>query len=326
MSDLFAEKRISPMLIAENVAPFADEQYLYEMKWDGERCVAYLDPKGGTELRNKRNVRMLPKAPELAEIHRQAKKRCILDGELLCLVDGKPSFETIQRRSLMSNRYRIELEAQRYPATFVAFDCLYYDDRNITLLPLTERKAYLQKAVTESERLAVSRVFDAGQALALFQLAREQGLEGIVAKKKDSLYFQGKRTKSWLKMKNLMDDDFVVCGWIPKDNHMTSIVLGQYDGEKLLYKGHVTLGVGGAAFSKIKALPPAFRPPFEETVPAEHGNEDARWVEPKLVGVVEYMQKTKNGGMRQPVFKGLRENKRPEECTTYMKKGVHHHG
>ena len=316
MSDLFEEKRISPMLIAENVAPFADEQYLYEMKWDGERCVAYLDSKGGTELRNKRNVRMLPKAPELAEIHRQAQKRCILDGELLCMVDGKPSFETIQRRSLMSNRYRIELEAQKYPATFVAFDCLYYDGEDLTLRPLAERREYLQKAVTESERLAVSRVFDAGQALALFQLAREQGLEGIVAKKKDSLYFQGKRTKSWLKMKNLMDDDFVVCGWIPKDNHMTSIVLGQYDGGKLVYKGHVTLGVGGAAFAKIQAQTRALRPPFDEPVPAGHGNEDARWVEPRLVCVVEFMHRTKNGGMRQPVFKGLREDKLPKDCAT----------
>ena len=189
-----------------------------------------------------------------------------------------------------------------------------YDDRNITLLPLTERKAYLQKAVTESERLAVSRVFDAGQALALFQLAREQGLEGIVAKKKDSLYFQGKRTKSWLKMKNLMDDDFVVCGWIPKDNHMTSIVLGQYDGDELLYKGHVTLGVGGPAFAKIKSQTRVLHPPFDEPVPAGHGNEDTRWVEPRLVCVVEFMNRTMNGGMRQPVFKGLREDKLPEEC------------
>lgn len=81
------------MLIAENVAPFADEQYLYEMKWDGERCVAYLDPKGGTELRNKRNVRMLPKAPELAEIHSQAKKRCVLDGELLCWWTASPALK-----------------------------------------------------------------------------------------------------------------------------------------------------------------------------------------------------------------------------------------
>ena len=313
MSDLFTEKHIEPMLIAENVPPFEDPEWLYELKWDGERCIAYLDPSEGTELRNKRQVRMLPKVPELAEIHLQAKKRCILDGELLCLVGGKPSFETIQRRSLMSNRYKIELEAQRFPATYVAFDCLYYDGEDLTMQPLTERKNILEKAVTESERLAVSRVFDAGQVLALFQLAKEQRLEGIVAKRKDSLYFQGTRTRTWLKMKNMMDDDFVVCGYIFKESHMISLVLGQYHNEKLVYKGHVTLGVGGAAFSQIKAQPRAIRPPFD--VPEGHGNEDAVWIEPTLVCVVEFMHRTKNGGMRQPVFKGLRPDKLPEECT-----------
>lgn len=313
MSDLFDEKNIQPMLIAKNVAPFEDSSYMYEMKWDGERCIAYLDPNGGTELCNKRQVRMLPKVPELAEIHRQAKNRCILDGELMCLVGGKPNFEAIQRRSLMSNRYKIELEAQRFPATYVAFDCLYYDGEDLTMQPLTERKNILEKAVTESERLAVSRVFDAGQALALFQLAKEQRLEGIVAKRKDSLYFQGTRTRTWLKMKNMMDDDFVVCGYIFKENHMISLVLGQYHNEKLVYKGHVTLGVGGAAFAKIKSQPRAIRPPFD--VPEGHGNEDAVWIEPTLVCVVEFMHRTKNGGMRQPVFKGLRPDKLPEECT-----------
>lgn len=315
MSDLFAEKHISPMLIAENVAPFADDRYLYEMKWDGERCIAYLDPTGETELRNKRQVRMLPKVPELAEIHRQVKNRCILDGELMCLVGGKPNFEAIQRRSLMSNRYKIELEAQRFPATYVAFDCLYYDGEDLTMQPLTERKKILVKAVTESERLAISRVFDAGQALALFQIAKEQGLEGIVAKRKESLYFQGKQTRKWLKIKNLQDDDFVVCGYIYKDNHMISIVLGQYSGGKLAYKGHVTLGVGGAAFAKIKAQPRTIRPPFDVPPPTGHGNEDAVWVAPKLVCVVEYMHKTRSGRIRQPVFKGLRDDKAPEECT-----------
>lgn len=313
MSDLFDEKNIQPMLIAKNVAPSEDSSYMYEMKWDGERCIAYLDPNGGTELCNKRQVRMLPKVPELAEIHRQVKNRCILDGELMCLVGGKPNFEAIQRRSLMSNRYKIELEAQRFPATYVAFDCLYYDGEDLTMQPLTERKKILEKAVTESPRLAVSRVFDAGQALALFQIAKEQGLEGIVAKRKDSLYFQGTRTRTWLKMKNMMDDDFVVCGYIFKENHMISLVLGQYHNEKLVYKGHVTLGAGGAAFAKIKAQPHAIRPPFD--VPEGHGNEDAVWIEPQLVCVVEYMHNTRSGGMRQPVFKGLREDKLPEECT-----------
>lgn len=315
MSDLFDEKNIQPMLIAENVAPFEDSSYLYEMKWDGERCIAYLDPSEGTELRNKRQISMLPKVPELADIHRQAKKRCILDGELLCLADGKPNFEAIQRRSLMSNRYKIELETKRFPASFVAFDCLYYDGQELTWKPLIERKKILAKAITESERLAISRIFESSQAIALFKIAKEQHLEGIVAKEKDSLYFQGKRTKTWLKMKNLMDDDFVVCGFIYKENHMISIVLGQYRDGKLVYKGHVTLGVGGVAFARIKAQPRALRPPFDVPPPTGHGNEDAVWVAPKLVCVVEYMHKTRSGGMRQPVFKGLRPDKLPEECT-----------
>lgn len=314
MSDLFEEKNIHPMLIAENKAPFAAPGYCYEMKWDGERCVAYLDPKEGTELQNKRFVRMLPKTPELTQIHKQVKGRCILDGELMCLVDGKPSFETIQRRSLMSNRFKIELEANRHPATFIAFDILYYNGKVLTMEPLEERKKALEKAVTESPRLAVSRVFDSSRALPLFQLAKEQGLEGMVAKKLDSLYFPGKRTKSWIKMKNMQDDDFVVCGYIYKENHMTSIVLGQYREDKLAYKGHVTLGVGGEAFRAIKNLPKLQRPPFDEPVPAGHRNEDAVWTEPKLVCVVEYMHKTKSGGMRQPVFKGLRKDKLPTDC------------
>lgn len=312
MSDLFDEKHISPMLIADNVEPFADENYLYELKWDGERCIAYLDPKGDTDLRNKRQVVMNSKVPELTDIHLQAKKRCILDGELLCLVDGKPNFEAIQRRSLMSNRFRIELAAKQHPATYVAFDCLYYDGKDLTMQPLHERKRYLQKAIHENDRIAISRPFDHAQAMALFLLAKKQGLEGIVAKKKDSLYFQGKHTQTWLKMKNLMDDDFVVCGWIPKDNHMTSIILGQYDGGQLIYKGHVTLGVGGEPFAKIKAQPRVLRAPFSDPVPS--GNEDARWLEPVLVCAVTFMHRTKSGGMRQPVFKGLRDDKIPLEC------------
>lgn len=312
--DLFERKNISPMLIAENVPPFANDAYLYEMKWDGERCVAFLDPDHGTDLRNKRNIRMLLKVPELAHIHLQASKRCILDGELLCMVNNKPSFADIQRRSLMSDRYKIELEMKRHPASFIAFDCLYYDGQELMSLPLTERKEYLRRAVTDSERLAVSRVFGADQALELFQLTQAQGLEGVVAKRLDSLYFPGKRTKSWLKMKHMMDDDFVVCGYIYKQNHMISIVLGQYRGKKLVYKGHVTLGVGATAFAVIKAQPVLSDPPFSGAVPAGHGNEHAVWTGPALVCTVEFMHRTKSGGMRQPVFKGLRTDKLPEEC------------
>ena len=212
----------------------------------------------------------------------------------------------------MSSPFKIEMESKRYPATFAAFDCLYYNGQDLTGKPLTERKAYLDKAVRETERLAISRTFPHTQAGTLFALAQKQGLEGVVAKRLDSLYIQGKRTKNWMKIKNLLDDDYVICGWVPKENHMTSLVLGQYREGRLVCKGHVTLGVGGEAFAVIRKQPRAVRPAVE--TPEGHGNENVRWIEPRLVCTVQFMYKTNTGSLRQPVFKGLRDDKEPEDC------------
>ena len=310
MNDLFETKNIKPMLIGEENDAFDSKDYIYELKLDGERCIAYLDPENGTELRNKRNVKMLPKVPELSEIHRQVKFRCILDGELAVIKDGKPDFSEIQRRSMMTNRLKIELASKQYPACFTAFYILYYQDHSVNLLPLMERKKLLDEVIiSDSARFAKSRYIEE-KGIAFYKLAEQRDLEGIVAKRKNSLYYFDKRTRDWIKCKNLKDEDFVVCGYIPKENHMTSLVLGQYQGGKLIYKGHVTLGVGGENFRRIKALPHMPEPPFE--VP--DGNEYAAWVKPVLVCTVKYMMKTESGNMRQPVFKGLRDDKLPEEC------------
>lgn len=313
MMDLFEFKNIKPMLIKDNVPLFLDKDYFYEVKWDGERCIAYLDPQAGTDLRNKRNIKMLSKVPELADIHRLVRKKCILDGELIILKDGKPEFEAIRNRSLKTNAFKIELESRQFPATFISYDCLYYDGQNIMLQPIIERTNALKKVVkAETGRLALSRVYKSAQAESLFDLTLQQGLEGIVAKRKDSLYFQDTRTKDWLKIKHLQDDDFVVCGYIFKNNHMISLVLGQFAQGRLVYKGHVTLGVSRQAFAEIKAVPERLDPPFNGPVAA--GNENAVWLTPKIVCVVKYMYKTESGSMRQPVFKGLREDKLPEDC------------
>jgi bifunctional non-homologous end joining protein LigD len=312
VKDLFEEKQIEPMLIAENVPLFEDPEWLYELKWDGKRCLAYLDPEKGTELRDKRNRKVLPQVPELSEIHRQANERCILDGELICLIEGKPNFEAVQRRSLMSHPFKIEWESKRYPFSFVAFDCLYANGTGIMGKPLTDRKKHLERIISESERLAVSRTFSSGRAVGLFSLTQERELEGIVAKRQDSLYLPGTRTKSWKKIKNLLDDDYVICGWIPKENHMVSVILGQYREGRLTYKGHVTLGVGGGALAAVRKRETAVCPLAD--APEGAAGEAARWVRPELVATVQFMYKTKNGGLRQPVFKGLREDKKPEEC------------
>jgi len=310
--DIFKRKNIKPMLIGETKEAFDSPDYIYELKLDGERCIAYLDEEG-TELRNKRNLKMLPKVPELAEMHKQVDCRCILDGELIILKNGKPDFFEIQRRSLTSNSFKIQLAAAKLPATFTAFDLLYYQDRTTIDLPLMKRKELLSKAIVkETERLAISRYIEK-QGVQFYQLAAQNELEGIVAKKKDSKYYFGKRTKEWIKIKNLFDDDFVVCGFIYKDKGITSIVLGQYSATtgELLYKGHVTLGISSKEFQIIKAMPRKSNPPFQ-SVPV--GNEKAIWIEPRLVCTVKYMMKTATGYMRQAVFKGLRDDKKPEEC------------
>lgn len=309
MADIWETKSIKPMLIGTERQPFDSEEYIYELKLDGERCIAYLD-RDKTILKNKRNILMLPKVPELAEIHKNVNVRCILDGELAVIKDGKPDFFEIQKRSMMSNPVKIDMAAKKYPACFTAFDILYYEDRQVTDLTLMERKSLLQKAVrSENARFAVSRFIEKN-CIQFYALAEQQQLEGIVAKRKDSKYYFDKRTKDWIKIKYLQDDDFVVLGYVPKENSMNSIILGQYSNGRLVYKGHVTLGVGGEPFRRIKALNKTDCP-FSE-IPK--GNENAVWVTPELVCTVKYMMKTESGGMRQPVFKGLREDKSPEEC------------
>jgi len=307
--DLFECENTKPMLIGEMQDAFDSPDYIYELKLDGERCIAYLD-KNVTELRNKRNIKVLSKVPELSNIHKQVKCRCILDGELIVIKDGKPNFYEIQRRSLMSNSFKIQLASSKLPASFTAFDILYYEDHQVTDLPLMERKKLLEKAIKENERISISRYIEES-GIEFYQLVKQNELEGIVAKRKDSKYYLGKKTKDWIKIKHLLDDDFVVCGYIFKENAVISIVLGQYMDKKLIYKGHVTLGISTEDFKIIKSIPKRNTQPFND-LPS--GNDNAVWIELSLVGIVKFMMKTANGSLRQPVFKGLRNDKLPIDC------------
>ncbi|SMC47412.1 RNA ligase family protein [Papillibacter cinnamivorans] len=311
MTDLFETRSIKPMLIGGSSGPFDSPDYIFELKMDGERCLAYLDPLEGTDLRNKRNIKMLQKVPELSEIHSQVKTRCILDGELVVMNAGKPDFFEIQRRSLTGNDFKLRLQSRKNPASFIAFDVLYITDREITALPLMERKKLLSGVVSENERLAVSR-FVEESGTAFYDLTVRENLEGIVAKRRDSGYAFDKRTKDWLKIKNLQDDDFVICGYIEKEQGIASLILGQYRGKKLVCRGHVTLGVSSDVFRRMAKVKKTENPPFHELSP---GNDAAVWLVPELVCTVKYMMKSSSGAMRQPVLKGLRDDKAPRDCT-----------
>lgn len=302
--DIFDQKDLAPMLIGKEGEAFDSPDYIYELKLDGVRGLAYLGDTA--ELRNKRNLRVSPLYPELSETHKQVTGHCILDGEFVVISEGKPNFSEMQRRALMSNRTKIQLAASLLPVSFVAFDILYLQGKQLTALPLMERKTILTETVRESARLSVSRYFEEGGSQ-LCALTEQQGLEGVVAKLRDSRYYFGKRTKEWIKIKNMQDDDFVVCGYIRKSGGVTSLVLGQYRAGELAYKGHVTLGVSvGSRILTAEQGSAPFQPP--------PGNERAVWLRPELVCTVKYMEKNERGSLRQPVFKGLRDDKSPASC------------
>ena len=127
--DLFKEMNVSPMLISQMQEPFDDADWIYELKLDGCRCVAYLE-EGRVVLRNKRNLELLPRFPELGSIHSQVKNRCVLDGELIVMVNGVPDFYELQKRTLLNDKFKIRLGAEKLPASFVAYDCLQYGHKD----------------------------------------------------------------------------------------------------------------------------------------------------------------------------------------------------
>lgn len=302
--DLFEEKRIKPMLISEMKGAFDSPDYIYEIKWDGIRCVSFLDKN--TDMRNKRNKLMIPIFPEFSDLYKQVKVKCILDHELVVLDNGMPDFYKVQKRSLMTNPFKIKLDAERWTASIISYDILYYKDKDITMLPLMERKKYLEEVVIENNLISVSRYVEEN-GIKLFELVKEKGLEGIVAKRKDSLYWQGKRTKDWIKCKVMASDDCVICGYIKKKNNTINLVLGQYDNDELVYRGHVTASIRKLNEHKYKTIDYS---PFGY-VPA--GNKDAIWLEPDLVCIVESMPNEKES-FRQAAFKGIRDDKIAREC------------
>lgn len=308
MIDIFEAKGIKPMLISEQLDPYDDPDSIFELKLDGIRCIAYCN--NSTDLRNKKDMKLLPRFPELKDIHNNCKEKCILDGELIVVKNGVPDFYELQKRTLLSDLFKIQLASSKLPASFVAYDILYYKDKEVTELPLMERKKILADVVIESERISVSRYVETNGVM-LFELAKKQQLEGIVGKKKESLYWFDKRTKDWIKCKLMSTDDCVVCGYIVKDNNMISLVLGQYNNDgQLVYRGHVTMGVSLRVLNQQKYTVSSHSP----FLCTPKDNDEAIWIEPNLVCIVESMPNDKES-FRQPVFRGFRDDKEPRECT-----------
>jgi ATP-dependent DNA ligase len=193
-----------------------------------------------------------------------------------------------------------------FPASFVAYDIIYYENKEIIDLPLIERKRILSEVVIENPRIAVSRYIEE-YGIELYNLTVEKELEGVVAKKKSSRYYYGKRSADWIKFKRMSDEEFIVCGYIIK-KPMSVILLGKYNNDKLVYSGSVSFGVKLGFIREYDVKTISYSPftiKSESKVEGETGA--VTWLEPKLVCTIEYMPNTK-GSLRQPVFKGIRDD------------------
>ena len=311
----------APMLATLVADAFDDEAWAFEPKWDGVRTFAICDETTQLVSRNKRDISVA--YPELAKTHEQLVAiDAIVDGEIVAFDDGVPSFEKLQRRIHVRDPRDIERLAKQIPVALVLFDIVYLDGRDLTALPYDERRELLERTVVPTPNLQVCPSVP-GRGTELFEAARVQGLEGIVAKRRDSRYEIDKRSKTWLKVKTTFEADVVIAGWSPGEGRRSgglgSLVLAVSDGDQLRYVGNVGTGFTDATASMLaeRLAPLATQDvPFtSETLKGKRELRSANWVRPQLVAAVEFRQLTSAGKLRAPSFKGLRDDKAPAECT-----------
>jgi bifunctional non-homologous end joining protein LigD len=306
--------KLEPMLAALGERPFSDPDWLFEIKWDGVRALAFLND-GVPKLRSRNAVDITARYPELASLPQTiAARQAILDGEIVALdAHGLSDFQLLQER--MHVRVPGESLVTKVPVVYFVFDLLYCDGYDLRASPLVERKQLLQRLVQGSERVRYSdHQLERGKEL--FELAKENGLEGVVAKRTDSIYVSD-RSQSWVKLKVTSTLDAVVGGWTAARTpslRLGSLLLGLYQGKKLRFIGHVGSGFDAKKLqdlsSQLKKLA-ASECPFD---PAPQTNEKPSWVKPALVARVKFGGWTQEHSLRHPVFLALREDADPADC------------
>ncbi|EAX47111.1 DNA ligase (ATP) [Thermosinus carboxydivorans Nor1] len=323
---------IPPMLAKPATLPADEKDYGFEIKWDGIRAVIYLASDNLRILsRNLKDVtRQYPELMPLTQA--LAGHSVILDGEIVAFdINGRPSFARLQNRMGLASDRTIARKTTEIPATYIIFDLLYIDGQSTLSLPYIERRRLLEELDLNGPNWQTP-AYKTGQGRELLLASRRLGLEGIVAKKLDSIYLPGKRPGTWLKIKNVRRQEFVIGGWLPGQGTRTGMIgallLGYYDRtpkeaakagqpQRLLFAGAVGTGFTHTTLKKLQHLLKPLEqaePPFAESPPLK----GAVFVKPALVGEVEFTEWTPGGTLRHPSFKGLRNDKDPRDilCET----------
>ncbi|CAN5558827.1 hypothetical protein BH20ACT21_BH20ACT21_08830 [soil metagenome] len=316
---------LSPMLATLIEEPFDDDRFVFEPKWDGVRTLAVCSDE--TRLLSRRGRDVTDTYPEIGRLHQQlVALQAVVDGEIVALKEGVPSFELLQSRINLQNKHDIERATKSLPVTFIAFDLLYLDGRSVVEHPIEKRKEMLEKLVVPSRHVQVSpSIRTDGRSLAAEVEARH--MEGIVAKRLGSPYRPGKRTKEWLKIKVTHEADVVIGGWSrgegTRADSFGALLVGAYEAGVLRFLGSVGTGFSQKMIAEIMPLLLDLESdarPFGEdptgTTPSGFGKplRAPHWVDPVLVATVEYRELTVSGRLRAPAFKGFRVDKAPEQC------------
>ena len=296
--------------------PFDSPEWLYEIKWDGYRALAFVE---GDSLRlvSRNQNDLTADYPELAGLAAHVKARtAILDGEIVALdAEGRPSFSLMQQRAAGQPDRRLQP-----PLVYYVFDLLYLDGYSLLRVDLERRKQLLAERLATGPRLRYSEHFDDG--LQLFAAARERGLEGIVAKRRAGCYLQ-KRSREWLKIKITRRQECVIGGYTdPRGSreHFGSLILGLYDDQgRLLHVGNAGSGFSGETHAAMWRRLQQLRTDKRAFYGDVEASRRKHWVRPELVAEIKFTEWTHEGRsgaikMRAPVFQGLRFDKKPREC------------
>ncbi len=311
---------IKPMLALSIEKPFDNPEFLFEIKWDGYRAVSFIE-NGSVRLMSRNNNELTGRYPELRVLPELVRaKSAIVDGEVVALDEqGRASFSLMQQRTGIRKYGRQVASQPGIPIVYYVFDLIYADGYDLRRVSLEDRKRALSQIVTPGPLVKYSDHFDDG--LTLFEAAKQQGLEGIVAKRRESCY-EERRSREWMKIKITQTIDCVVGGYTDPEGtrqHFGSLVLGLYNKkEQLIHVGQAGTGFDQAMLKQImQALQEreTNKNPFHSPVDTKN----VHWVKPELVAEIkftEWTHETSEGGLklRAPVFMGLRDDKEPKEC------------
>lgn len=322
---------IHPMLAESIDEPFDSKDWLFEIKWDGYRAVAFIE-NGKARLVSRNQNDLTPRYPELKDLPKFADaKTAILDGEVVALdPEGRSSFSLMQQRTGFRSATKRATPNRDVPVLYYAFDLIYLDGYDWRRVPLEERKRKLASILTTGDSLRYSDHYEE-QGKALFNIAKQKGLEGILAKRRTSCY-EERRSRDWLKIKIRHEIECVVGGYTEPEGsraHFGSLVLGLYDEQqRLFHVGQVGSGFDHKLLSSIwnhlKKLETKKNPFYGEV----EALRKTYWVKPELVAQIEYAEWTHGTSdgtgpkLRAPVFLGLRDDKDPKECTMEQVPGL----